>query len=69
MRFTAWVPAAEHERFAPGSWDAQIGSSTRLQCFGTDVGWAKILQADIAADGSGVTLTFDAELNQPDLVT
>lgn len=65
MRFTAWVPASEHERFAPGSWDSQIGHVGRAECFGAKIGRVIVRHADIAADGSGVTLTFDVELEDP----
>jgi hypothetical protein len=65
VRYTAWVPAAEGERFGPGAFDGQVGRATRLNFFGTAIGWATIVSAEVAGDGSGVTLTFDAELQEP----
>ena len=64
MRYSAWIPADPAERFGPTAFHGQVGKATRLDFYGTEIGWATVVDAKVADDGSGVELTFDVELEE-----
>lgn len=60
------IEAGEHERFAPRSWDSQIGCEVPVSLRETDdgpviahVGTGRLIAAEVAEDGSSVTLTVE----------
>ena len=58
-RHTIWTPAADSERFAPGSFDHQVGSVVPLTYRGAIIDRARIIKAEVQHDGSGVFLTYE----------
>ena len=55
-----WEPAEENERFASDSWNSQIGKQVPIRGpGGQDMGLVTLIAAEVAADGSGVTLTIE----------
>ena len=51
-----WEPAGENERFDPHAWDSQIGNQVP---FRPGPGSCTLIAAEVAGDGSGVTLTIE----------
>jgi hypothetical protein len=47
------------DRFAPGTFDAQVGSEISLSVNGEPVGRAVIIAVQVADDGSSVLLTYE----------
>jgi len=60
-RVEAWQPAADDERFAPGAFDGSIGKRIPWTYEGSRIGTATVVNAVVADDGSGVTLTLDLD--------
>lgn len=58
-RMTAWAFAAPGEVYAPGAFDRSVGQIITDQLEGRPVGHSRIIAAEVAADGSGVTLTLE----------
>lgn len=65
-RYTMTIPAGEHERFAPHSWDSQIGREVQIVLRETDdgpviaaMGRGRVVAAEVAEDGTSVTLTIE----------
>lgn len=72
-RYTAWEPAPTdyvpgkgevRSRFAPGSWDRQVGKVVPLKVEGTEVAQVRLVAAEVAEDGSGVSLTYEVLAGQ-----
>lgn len=59
-KFTTWQPAGDWERFAPGAFDSVIGQVVPLTYEGHRVGRCRLISAEVAADGSGAALLFEA---------
>lgn len=66
MRMILTIEAGEHERFAPRSWDSQIGKEVPVNLRQTDdspviaqVVRGRVIAAEVAEDGSSVTLTVE----------
>lgn len=58
------IRAGEHERFAPRSWDSQIGKEVPVNLRETDdaqVGRGRVIAAEVSEDGSSVTLTLEVD--------
>ena len=53
------MAAGEHERFAPHSWDSQIGKTVPFKINERRVEDATLLSAEVAGDGSEVRLTVE----------
>lgn len=71
MRLEIWQPAGTFdvpgkgeftERFAPHSWDSQVGKKVPLKVAGRQVGTGTLVAAKVADDGSGVTLTIETDV-------
>jgi hypothetical protein len=60
-RISFWYPAENHERFAPHAFDGAIGKQVPMKSPALeDMGMYTLVAADVAEDGSGVTLTIEA---------
>jgi phage head maturation protease len=73
MRYTFWSPAGTFEvpgkgefpeRFAPGAFDRTVGTVVPLTYEGSTIGRGRVISAEVAADGSGVSITY--EVLEPD---
>ena len=78
MRYTVWQPAGVYpvpgkgefaQRFAPGSWDRAIGQVGTINWNGRPIGRGRIIAADVAEDGSGVTITYEVMAEDEDVPT
>ena len=60
-RFTARIPAGEHEVFAAGAFDGSIGETIRVSRggFGRDLTEGVVRAAEVTGDGSAVLLTVE----------
>jgi hypothetical protein len=58
-RHVITIGAAEHERFAPHSWDGQLGQTVPFKVEGRHVADATVIAAEVAEDGAEVTLTVE----------
>jgi hypothetical protein len=47
------------ERYAPGAFDSNIGKLAPLTIEGEQLGWVRILAADVIDDGQAVRITFE----------
>src|SRR5258708_2829131 len=54
-----FIPAGENERFASGSSDAQVGKTVPFKLDDRHVADATVISAEVAEDGSGVSLTVE----------
>ena len=66
MKVELRQPAGEHERFAPHSWDGQIGKRVPFKVAGVQIGTATLLAAMVSEDGSEVLLTLDIPVTAGD---
>jgi hypothetical protein len=58
-RTTSWMPAAPGEVYAPGAFDRSVGQIIVDKYGDVPVGHSRIIAAEVAEDGSGVTLTLE----------
>lgn len=65
MRQTTLIPAGENEKFAPASWDSQIGKIALFKVGDSRIAEATVVSAVVAEDGSSVALTV--EISDPPL--
>jgi hypothetical protein len=72
MQMQMMIMAAEHERFAPGAFDRTVGSQVPVNLRVTDggpvlasLGTGTVIAAEVAGDGTSVTLTVEV----PDVST
>jgi hypothetical protein len=68
VRYEAWQPAGTFEvpgkgefqqQFAPGAFDRQVGKIVPLKVAGRARGHVRVVAAEVAGDGSGVTFTYE----------
>ena len=68
MRYTFWHPAGSvhvpgkgefAERFAPGAFDGTVGTEFPITLQGNVIGRGRLIEAEVAEDGSGVSLTYE----------
>jgi hypothetical protein len=59
VRFQFVQRAEQHERFAPGCFDSQIGKFVPVNVEGAPHGRGRLVAAEIADDGQSVELTVD----------
>jgi len=60
MRFAVRLEAGPWERFAPGAFDASIGSTGPLLPEETGAGCSiRLARAEVAGDGTSVLLTYE----------
>lgn len=59
MRQVIRVAAGEHERFMSGSWDSQVGKTVPFKLNDRHVADATVISAEVAEDGSGVSLAVE----------
>lgn len=52
--------------FAPGAFDRQIGTITRLTLNGHQIGLAQVISAEVADDGGSVQLEYEVVQAEPD---
>jgi phage head maturation protease len=68
IRYEIWQPAGTFEvpckgefqqQFAPGAFDRSVGKVVPLKIESRPVGHARVVSAEVAQDGSGVTFTYE----------
>ncbi len=59
MRQVIRIAAGEHERFAAGAFDSQVGKSVPFKLGETQVADATVVAAEVAEDGTEAVLTVD----------
>jgi phage head maturation protease len=68
MRYTIWQPAGTvdipgkgefTERFAPGAFDGTVGKEVPLTYEEREIGRGRVVSAEVAEDGSGVSITYE----------
>jgi hypothetical protein len=62
MSFTCSLYPDEGERFGPSAFDSQIGKTIKVNYGGKTVS-GTVAVAEVAADGSHVELTVDADMD------
>lgn len=60
VRWSMRVPAEPDTRLSPNAWDGQIGKRVPVNILDY-TGRAKLIDAEVAADGQSVTLTFESD--------
>lgn len=70
-RYTAWEPAGTFDvpgkgefpqRFAQGAFDGTIGKEVPIKVQGVTIARGRVVSAEVAEDGSGVSITYEVLL-------